>query len=64
MGWYSDIARDISNIPNAINYYEDQLVEARKECKIKGNVERASAEMPGVVEQRFNQLQEIEAILE
>jgi hypothetical protein len=64
MGWYSDIARDISNIPNAINYYEDQLVEARKECRIKGNVERASAEMPGVVEQRFNQLQELEAILE
>ena len=64
MGWYSDIARDISNIPNAINYYEDQLVEARKECKIKGNVERASAGMPGVVEQRFNQLQELEAILE
>ena len=63
MGWYSDIARDISNIPNAINYYEDQLVEARKECRIKGNVERAAAEMPGIVEHRFNQLQEIEAIL-
>ena len=64
MGWYSDIARDISNIPKAIAFYESELQEARLECKIKGNVERASASMPGIVEQRFNQLQETEAILE
>ena len=64
MGWYSDIARDISNIPKAIAHYESELQEARMECKIKGNVERASASMPGIVEQRFNQLQELEAILE
>ena len=30
---------------------------------MKGNVERSAAELPGIVEQRFNQLQEIEAIL-
>ena len=35
-----------------------------REIKIKGNVEKASADMPGIVEQRFNQLQEIEAILQ
>jgi conjugal transfer/entry exclusion protein len=64
MGWYSDIARDISNIPKAIDHYENELIQARMECKIKGNVERAAAEMPGMVEQRFNQLQELEAILE
>ena len=64
MGWYSDIARDISNIPKAIAHYESELQEARLECKIKGNVEKASASMPGIVEQRFNQLQELEAILE
>jgi hypothetical protein len=29
-----------------------------------GSLERASREMPGIVEYRFNQLQEIEAILE
>ena len=39
MGWYSDIARDISNIPKAIAHYESELQEARLECKIKGNVE-------------------------
>jgi hypothetical protein len=64
MGWYSDIAKDISNIPNAVLFFEDELMEARKECKLSGNVERASAAMPGIVEQRFSQLQEIEAILE
>ena len=31
---------------------------------MNGSLERASREMPGIVEYRFNQLQEIEAILE
>ena len=64
MGWYSDIAKDINNIPKAIQYFEDELVEAKTQIRLKGNVERAAAEMPGIVEQRFNQLQELEAILE
>ena len=63
MGWYSEISRDISKIPDAIAYFEKELIEARVEVKLKGNVERAAAEMPGIVEHRFNQLQEIEAIL-
>ena len=64
MGWYSDIAKDISKIPDAIQYFEDELIEAKSQIRIKGNVEKAAAEMPGIVEQRFNQLQELEAILE
>jgi hypothetical protein len=64
MGWYSKVSRDISEIPNAIQYFEDELVTARFEVKIKGSIEKAAAEMPGIVEHRFNQLQEIEAILE
>ena len=63
MGWYSRVSRDISEIPAAIQHFEDELVTARSEVKLKGNVERAAAEMPGIVEHRFNQLQEIEAIL-
>ena len=62
-GWYQKIAKDISAIPDAIKHYEDELQQARYEIKIKGNVEKASADMPGIVEQRFNQLQELEAIL-
>jgi hypothetical protein len=63
MGWYSEVSRDISKIPSAVQHFEDELVNARVEVKLKGNVERAAAEMPGIVEHRFNQLQEIEAIL-
>lgn len=63
MGWYSVVSSDISRIPDAIQYYEDELISARGEVKIKGSIERAAAEMPGIVEQRFNQLQELEAIL-
>ncbi|SVB80981.1 uncharacterized protein METZ01_LOCUS233835 [marine metagenome] len=63
MGWYSEIARDVSKISDAIDFFEKEIIEARQEIKLKGNVEKASAELPGIVEQRFSQLQEIEAIL-
>jgi len=63
MGWYSEVSRDINKIPDAILYFELELNQARTECKLSGNVERAAAAMPGIVEHRFNQLQEIEAIL-
>jgi hypothetical protein len=64
MTWYSEIAKDISNIPDAIAYFNDELEAAKTECCITGNIERAAANMPGIVEHRFNQLQEIEAVLE
>src|SRR6056300_1879756 len=64
MAWYSRVSRDITQIPAAIQYFETELQAAKLECKLKGNVEKQAAEMPGIVEHRFNQLQEIEAILE
>ena len=64
MTWYSKVSQDISNIPEAIIYFEYELTEARREVKIVGNIEKAAAAMPGIVEHRYNQLQEIEAILE
>jgi hypothetical protein len=64
MGWYSRVSRDISEIPAAIQHFENELVTARSEVKLKGSIEKAAAEMPGLVEYRFNQLQEVEAILE
>jgi hypothetical protein len=64
MNWYDRVSRDISNIPDAINYFYAELEEARKETKIQGRIELAAAHMPAIVETRFNQLQEIEAILE
>ncbi|MDB4335210.1 hypothetical protein OAA05_00040 [bacterium] len=61
---YNNIVKDLSNIVPAIEYYEKELNEARWEVKIKGSLEKASSSLPGLTEFRFNQLQEIEAILE
>lgn len=61
--WYSRVVADLGNIPNFIAHYERELDEARKECKISGLIERAIKELPGNTEHRFNQLQEIEAVL-
>lgn len=64
MGWYSKVSKDISYIPDAIAYFEAELNSARIDACIAGNIEKASANMPGIVEERYSQLQEIEAILE
>jgi hypothetical protein len=64
MSWYSKVSKDINHLPDCIEYFYKELDQARAEVKIYGNVEKASASLPGIVEQRFNQLQEIEAVLE
>jgi hypothetical protein len=64
MGWYTDVSKDISNIPDAVAYFEAELQAAKNDTRITGNIEKAAAGMPGIVEHRYNQLQEIEAILE
>jgi hypothetical protein len=64
MGWYSKVSKDITHLPDCIEYFYKELDSARAEAKIYGNVEKSSANLPGIVEQRFNQLQEIEAVLE
>jgi len=61
--WYSRVTADLGAIPDFIAHYERELDEARKECKISGVIERAIKELPGHTEHRFNQLQEIEAVL-
>ena len=63
-GWYNKVNDSLAEIVNCIDYYENELAEAKFECGVKGNVERLSAALPGITEHRFNQLQEIEAILE
>jgi hypothetical protein len=64
MSWYAKVSKDIANLPNCLNHFYNELDSAKLEVKVHGNVERASAALPGIVEQRFNQLQEIEAVLE
>ena len=63
MNWYTKVSTNVSAIPDFITYLELELQEAKKEVKIYGNVEKNIAALPGVTEHRFNQLQEVEAIL-
>ena len=63
MNWFSIVTQNVSKIPDAILHYEAELEHASKEVKLQGNIEKQSASMPGVVEARFRQLQEIEGIL-
>lgn len=63
--WYYKITADLSQIAEFIDYYEQELDQAKMELSLKGKtLERHAAELPGLVEQRFSQLQEIEAVLE
>lgn len=64
MNWYDKVSKDISAIPDAAAFFEAELLAAKQDTRISGSIEKASAAMPGIVENRFNQLQEIEAILE
>ena len=62
--WYRKVTANLGEIVAAISHYEKQIDEARFECSMKGVLEKQSRDMPGIVEHRFNQLQEVEAILE
>ena len=54
---------NLSAIPDFIAHYENELQGAKAECGIGGVLERSIKELPGITEHRFNQLQEIEAVL-
>lgn len=61
--WYNRVVQDIANLPDFIFYYEQELDQAKYDCRVKGHLEKNIADLPGVTEHRFNQLQEIEAVL-
>ena len=61
--WYSRVVASLNAIPDFINHYERELDDAKKDCKIYGIVEKNITALPGITEFRYNQLQEIEAVL-
>lgn len=63
MNWYTRITADLSQIPAFITYYELELEKARDDVRIHGKIEKNLAALPGITEYRFNQLQEVEAVL-
>ena len=63
MNWYTKISADLAVIPDFISYYESELTAAKNDVRIFGNIEKSISSLPGITEHRFNQLQEIEAVL-
>lgn len=63
MNWYTKITANLAEIPNFILFYENELEKARQDVRIYGKVEKNLADLPGITEYRFAQLQEIEAVL-
>ena len=61
--WYSRVTNSLSNIPDFIAHFEAELQGAKSECRVGGVVEKNIRDLPGITEHRFNQLQEIEAVL-
>ena len=61
--WYSRVVASLGSIPDFIDHYEKELDEAKTEVGVYGNIEKNLAGLPGITERRFNQLQEIEAVL-
>lgn len=64
MTWFDKIKTDLNHIPAAIKHFNTEFEIAKKETSLKGNLERNSRDIPGIVAHRFAQVQEIEAILE
>ena len=63
MSWYTRITQNLGVLPDFISHYENEMLSAKNDVKVYGNVEKNIAGLPGITEQRFNQLQEIEAVL-
>jgi hypothetical protein len=63
LNWYTRITVNLGEIPNFIQHFETEIENSKKEVMIYGNVEKYIAALPGITEHRFNQLQEVEAVL-
>ena len=61
--WYTLVVEDMGKIPDFIEYFELELVQARKEIGIYGLVEKSIKELPAITEIRRTQLQEVEGVL-
>lgn len=62
--WYNRIVDDLSEITNCIAHYDAVYEQAIQEVKLRGHLETASKQLPGITTQRYSELQEQEAILE
>jgi len=61
--WLTKVSENIALLADFLDRYRAELAQAKTEVIAKGNLEKNLAQLPGIVEHRFNQLQEIEAVL-
>lgn len=62
--WHWVIKADKTKIIDFVNYFNDELEEARKEIKQVGVIETIASKLPSYHENRFGQLQQIESVME
>ena len=63
MNWYTRISHDLAVNPDFISHYENELISSKIDVRVSGLIERQISALPGITEHRFNQLQEVEAVL-
>ena len=49
MTWYTEITKNLSKIPDALAHFEAEYESARRECGLKGNLEKHASSMPGML---------------
>lgn len=63
--WYKIIKEDATKVNEALEYYNNEYLEARGELNDKGkHLQQVQLELPSLFEIRYAQLQELEAIME
>ena len=65
INWVKTIKDDATKVNEALEYYGNEYLEARKELNDKGkHLQQVQLELPSLFEIRYAQLQELEAIME
>lgn len=62
--WHWIIKDDKSKILDMVEFFEEELEEARREIKQVGLIEQIAQKLPAFHELRFSQFQQVEAVLE
>lgn len=61
--YFQAVKQNENALPEALEYFNQQYEEARKEVKVAGNFGKCVSELSSNFEYRLSQLQELEAIL-
>ena len=63
MHWFHRIRNDLGRLPDMVEHFSAEASAAHAETRITGSLEKNAQDLPGRIAYRFDQLQEIEAVL-